>query len=87
MSISWVSRKYSVTNVAWQLVHNEWLFWDLGNSTIILGKAIREKTTLQKALRSFDCCKSIRKQIRPSSENLRPNFVFVWFCKSKESLS
>ena len=57
---------------------------DLGNGTIMLRKANRDKT-LQKSLKFSDCRKSIRKQIWPSCrKTFRPHFVFVWFHKSDE---
>ena len=39
---------------------------------------------MQNALKFSDCCKSIRKQNRPSCrKTCRPHFVFVWFLESK----
>ena len=56
----------------------------LGNGTIILRKAIEEKT-LQKWLKFSDCRKTIPKQIQPSCIKIfRPHFVFVWFRESNE---
>ena len=61
-----------------------WRVWDLGNGTIMLGKANWDKT-LQKSPKFSDYRKSIRKQIRPSCRKaFRPHFVFVWFRESNE---
>ena len=61
-----------------------WRVWDLGNGTIMLRKAIWEKS-LQKTLKFFDRRKSIRTQIRPSCRKIfRVFIVFVWCRESNE---
>ena len=61
-----------------------WRVWDLGNGTIMLRKAIWEKT-LQKTLKFSNCRKSIGKQIRPSCRKIfRLLFVFLGFPESNE---
>ena len=56
-----------------------WRVWVLGNSTIILRKAVRREN-FAKDVKFSDCRKSIRKQIRPSCRKIfRPYFVFQVF--------